>query len=440
MKRKTIALCLLLSTVISGCGGMSAQDLVNEYSDKAKEKAVEIAKESAIEAASSINENIEQNETANTIKESVNAAGEYAQDAYEYATDKETIDKAKNAGNKAVDDSKNFFSFLFDRLEQQWSDLKEDFVKPPEEFTTNPFDDMENISDYDFYGNYKNIFQEAKGIDTSSNGTAMDQLKEAYKNASISVKQTISDIKSYHDQKHNDSESSTDNYEDKSQETSNNNSENSSSTAADSTEVISKILLPIMPAYSGSPYIIVNDNVPFFSDEELTTEPFEYYSELDSLGRVGVAYANICKEIMPTEERGSIGTVKPTGFIQKRYQTLIDSDNNPYGYLYARCHLIAYTLAGENANPLNLTTGTFYFNVEGMEPFELMTSYYVKSTGHHVLYRVTPIFDGNDLVAKGVLMEARSVEDNNLSFCAFIYNVAPSVTINYATGESSLAE
>ena len=177
----------------------------------------------------------------------------------------------------------------------------------------------------------------------------------------------------------------------------------------------------------------VNNNIPYFTSSDLTTTAFENYSSLDNLGRCGVAYANICKEIMPTEERGKIGQVKPTGWHTVKY------DNVDGKYLYNRCHLIGYQLSGENANEKNLITGTRYMNVDGMLPFENMVADYVKETNNHVLYRVTPIFEGSNLLANGVLMEAKSVEDNGdgILFNVFCYNVQPGITINYATGDSS---
>ena len=187
-----------------------------------------------------------------------------------------------------------------------------------------------------------------------------------------------------------------------------------------------------IPAYSGSPYVEINNNVPRFSNSELTIEKFEKYSELDSLGRCGVAYANICKEIMPIEERGAIGMVKPSGWHTVKYDC-VDGK-----YLYNRCHLIGFQLAGENANEKNLITGTRYLNVDGMLPFENMVADYVKETNHHVLYRITPYYEGDNLVASGVFMEAQSVEDNNLSFFVYCYNIQPGIAINYQTGESSL--
>lgn len=188
-----------------------------------------------------------------------------------------------------------------------------------------------------------------------------------------------------------------------------------------------------IPEYSGKAYCEVNGNVPYFSEDELVTEAFENYSELDFLGRCGVAYANICKELMPTKERGEIGMVKPSGWHTVKYSDRIDGN-----YLYNRCHLIAYQLAGENANEKNLITGTRYLNVTGMLPFENAVADYVESTGNHVLYRVTPVFDGDNLVASGVHMEAESVEDNGAGVCfnVYVYNVQPGVVIDYATGVS----
>lgn len=187
-----------------------------------------------------------------------------------------------------------------------------------------------------------------------------------------------------------------------------------------------------IPAYSGTPYTEVNGNQPYFTEEELTTQSFETYSELDSLGRCGMAYANVGQDLMSTEPRGEIGAVKPSGWHLVKY------DNVDGKYLYNRCHLIAYMLAAENANPQNLITGTRYLNVQGMLPFETKVCDYVKNTGNHVLYRVTPIFDGDNLLADGVLMEAYSVEDagEGISFCVFAYNVQPGIGIDYATGDN----
>ena len=188
-----------------------------------------------------------------------------------------------------------------------------------------------------------------------------------------------------------------------------------------------------VPAYAEEPYVVVNDNVPGFTKKELTTTAFEYYSSLDSLGRCDLAYANVCEEIMPTEERSEIGSVKPTGWHTVKYDC-VDGK-----YLYNRCHLIGYQLSGENANNKNLITGTRYLNVDGMLPFENLVDDYVEETGNHVLYRVTPIFEGDNLVASGVLMEAESVEDKGegVEFCVYCYNTQPAVEIDYESGESN---
>ena len=187
-----------------------------------------------------------------------------------------------------------------------------------------------------------------------------------------------------------------------------------------------------MPEYSGNPYIVVNDNTPFFTEADKTTASFEKYGELDSLGRCTTAYANVGKDLMPTEKRGSIGSVKPTGWQIAKY------DNVDGKYLYNRCHLIGYQLTAENANKKNLITGTRYLNVNGMLPFENMVADYIKETNNHVLYRVTPVFIGDNLVASGVLMEAESVEDNGegILFNVYCYNVQPGIVIDYATGDS----
>lgn len=194
--------------------------------------------------------------------------------------------------------------------------------------------------------------------------------------------------------------------------------------------------LDAIPPYSGSAYVALSDNVPGFTQEDMTTNSFETYSPLDSLGRCGTAYACVGVDLMPTEERGSIGSVKPTGWQTVKYDC-VDGK-----YLYNRCHLIGFQLTGENANRENLITGTRSLNVDGMLPFENMVADYVKETENHVLYRVTPVFDGDNLVADGVQMEALSVEDDGeaVSFNVFVYNVQPGVTIDYATGESHLAE
>lgn len=192
-----------------------------------------------------------------------------------------------------------------------------------------------------------------------------------------------------------------------------------------------------IPEYTSSPYVEINNNIPYFKDEDYTTEPFEKYSEWDVLGRSGVAFANVCKEIMPKEgeERGEISSVKNlSGWVQKRYDNVIKDK-----YLYNRCHLIGWQLAGENANKKNLITGTRYLNTEGMLPFENCVAEYVKSNqNNHVLYRVTPIFKDNNLLASGVEIEAWSVEDKGQKICfnVYCYNVQPGIVIDYTTGES----
>ena len=192
--------------------------------------------------------------------------------------------------------------------------------------------------------------------------------------------------------------------------------------------------MSMVPPYSGRAYVEINGNVPFFTPDEHTTESYEYYSPLDRLGRCGVTVASIGRDLMPTEPRGEIGSVKPTGWHTVKYDC-VDGK-----YLYNRCHLIGFQLTGENANKQNLVTGTRYMNVQGMLPIEDLVADYVQSTGFHVMYRVTPIFDGDNLVCDGVLMEAISVEDSGrgLKTCVFAYNVQPGVVINYATGESCL--
>ena len=190
-----------------------------------------------------------------------------------------------------------------------------------------------------------------------------------------------------------------------------------------------------IPEYSGEAYVTIANNIPNFTDSELKTESFETYSDLDSLGRCGIAYANIGQDLMPTEDRGSIGQVKPSGWHTVKYDC-VDGK-----YLYNRCHLIGFQLTAENANTKNLITGTRYLNVEGMLPFENMVADYIKETGNHVLYQVTPIYEGDNLVVSGVQMEAKSVEDNGegILFNVYCYNVQPGITIDYATGESQLS-
>ncbi len=191
--------------------------------------------------------------------------------------------------------------------------------------------------------------------------------------------------------------------------------------------------LAAVPPYDGSPYVELNGNKPLFTDaEKASTVSFERYSRLDVLGRCGVAFANLAEELMPTEARGDISSVRPTGWQTDRYP-FVDRE-----FLYNRCHLIAYALAGENANERNLITGTRYLNTEGMLPFEDRVAPYLELTGNHVLYRVTPVFEGDERVVRGVEMEGWSVEDRgeNICFHVFVYNVQPGVVIDYRTGES----
>ena len=192
--------------------------------------------------------------------------------------------------------------------------------------------------------------------------------------------------------------------------------------------------LTMVPEYSGKAYADINDDIPFFSDEELTAEPFAEYWTLDELGRCTGAYACIGPESLPKEPRENISMVEPSGWHSVQYESI------DRGYLYNRCHLIGFQLTGESANEKNLITGTRYMNVEGMLPFENSVEMYVEGTGNHVLYRVRPYYQGDDLVATGVLMEAKSIEDPLVQFCAFCYNVQPGIEIDYATGESKQKE
>lgn len=197
------------------------------------------------------------------------------------------------------------------------------------------------------------------------------------------------------------------------------------------------ITLADIPQFSGQPYVEINNNVPFFEENEKTTNAFQHYFELDELGRVTMAYGSLGQEILPEEERGDISSIHPTGWVQNRYECIKDGQA-----LYNRCHLIAFSLSGQNANPKNLMTGTRYMNVKGMQPFESKTLDFIRNTNMHVMYQVTPMFDGDNLVANGVLMQAKSVEDNGqgLSFNVFCYNVQPGVGIDYKTGENWLEE
>lgn len=190
-----------------------------------------------------------------------------------------------------------------------------------------------------------------------------------------------------------------------------------------------------LPEYTGTPYVTINGNEPEFNADAFTTQSFETYSSLDYLGRCGTAYANIGTDLMPDEDRESISQIHPTGWQSTAYD-IVDGE-----YLYNRCHLIAFQLAGENANEKNLITGTRYMNVEGMLPFEERVADYVRDTGNHVLYRVTPVFSGTELVARGVQMEGESVEDQGkgISFNVYVFNVQPGIEIDYATGDSRLA-
>ena len=200
----------------------------------------------------------------------------------------------------------------------------------------------------------------------------------------------------------------------------------------DGDDIAHAVSVADVPAYSGQPYAIINDNQPLFDQSDLVTESYEEYGKLDHLGRCTVTMACIGRDLMPTEDRGEIGSVKPTGWVQNFYDT-VDG-----GALYNRCHLIGFQLTGENANKENLITGTRYMNVEGMLPFEEEVADYIRATGNHVLYRVTPIFDGNELVARGVQMEAKSVEDGGKGVCfhVYVYNVQPGIVIDYATGQN----
>ena len=200
--------------------------------------------------------------------------------------------------------------------------------------------------------------------------------------------------------------------------------------------IIPSYALENIPDYTGEPYVILNNNIPAFEEKDYITDSFEIYSALDSLGRCGVAYANVSLYTMPDEKRGSIGNVKPTGWHTVKYD-IVDGK-----YLYNRCHLIGYQLTGENANEKNLITCTRYMNTVGMLEFENKVAEYVKETENHVLYRVTPIYEEDNLLATGVQIEAYSVEDNGdgIQFNVFVYNVQEGIEIDYKTGESKLRE
>ena len=196
----------------------------------------------------------------------------------------------------------------------------------------------------------------------------------------------------------------------------------------------SAVIREDIPDITDQTFVTLSDNIPAFSEDQIVNESYEKYSELDSLGRCGVAIACVGVDIMPTKDREGIGQIKPSGWVTAKYD-IVDGK-----YLYNRCHLIGFQLTGENANEKNLITGTRYFNVEGMLPFENMVADYVKETENHVMYRVTPIFEGDNLVAKGVQMEAYSIEDDGEGVCfnVFVYNIQPGITINYANGQSAL--
>ena len=202
------------------------------------------------------------------------------------------------------------------------------------------------------------------------------------------------------------------------------------------TEATPGLQMSDIPPYQGRPFVVLNKNVPDFKESDYTTQSFEKYSKQDKLGRCGVAFANVGKETMPNKKRESIGSVKPSGWQISKYE-FIDGK-----YLYNRCHLIGYQLTAENANPRNLITGTRYMNVKGMLPFEQRVAIYVKKTGNHVLYRVTPIYEKDNLVANGVQMEAYSVENKGrgIIFNVFVYNVQPGVLINYKDGINKKAD
>ena len=258
--------------------------------------------------------------------------------------------------------------------------------------------------------------------DTISGDTSKDETTDSSTNSSIDTT----------DETTNNSTSAKDETTSSSTNANNNtaNTQNSVGTGS-----VAPVLLSSIPAYSGNPYVTINNNVPNFSAAELKTTGYEKYSELDKLGRTGVAIASVGKDTMPKngEERGDISSIKPTGWVQGEYDCVSG------GWLYNRCHLIGWQLSAENANKKNLLTGTKYFNVSGMLPFENMVADYIKETSNHVAYRVTPIYDGNNLLASGVQIEAYSVEDNGegIQFNVFCYNVQPQITIDYATGKNT---
>lgn len=196
-----------------------------------------------------------------------------------------------------------------------------------------------------------------------------------------------------------------------------------------------QLVMSMVPSYNGKAYVSINENKPFFKEYEIVEGSFEYYADLDNLGRCDVAMASVGTDLMPAEERGSISSITPTGWINASYDVVSG------GYIYNRCHLIGFQLTGENANARNLITGTRYLNIDGMLPFENMIDNYIEKTGNNVVYRSTPVFTGDNLIADGVLLEAYSVEDagKGISFCVYCYNVQPQITIDYSTGQSWLS-
>ena len=400
MKKRFLMSTVMALAILTGCGknSLSATDIRQQYIDRQKlavtvDNAKQSIKDGAVQAGETVKNKAEPvgdaaREAALDAKERAEqAAGEAkdtAQDAAQSAGEniregaEDIADAAKDAARKQAEDTRQDKDHLFGELKSEWD-------------------------------NFLTVLQSPTGIGSGS-GTG-------YTDEDINGDGGSSDIKK------------TDTFSD--------GTDGKGAVGRAPTSVIKPPTgIEDIPSYSGSTVITVNNNSPYFTDEELTTEPFELYSPLDGLGRCDTAYANICADLMPKTPRGDIGMVKPTGWKQKKYEGVIDEDPP---YLYNRCHLIAYSLAGENANTRNLITGTRHFNIEtGMEAYELEVLSYVKRTGNHVLYRVTPMFEGEDLVARGVLMEARSVEDNGLSFCVFVYNVQPGVAIDYRTGESWL--
>lgn len=427
---RTIAVCVLTSVLISGCSNTSAKEIVEGYSTEIEDIVKERAEEKAAEIAKNVLDRLKETDAASSIR----TASEYAVDTYEYATSEENVEKAKETVNTTKEDTITFFEFMFSQIESNWKNVVEIIGKPSSEFAdteVDPVEDIQYFSEYDFYGTYKNPWKESQGIDTSADGTVLEQLRNDLKKLSEKAKETANDIKEYHDEKRVASKSNVAENE--------NITDAQSSISRKTVEELSNIILSIVPDFDGRSYAIINDNKPFFDENERTLDVFECYSELDELGRAQVAFANICKELMPTSERESI-TIRPSGWKQAKYDILKNTSDNPQGYLFARCHIIGRQLAGEEGNEKNLITGTFFFNVKGMEPFENYVASYVRKYNRHVLYRVTPIYKGNNLIASGVLMEAQSVEDDSISFCVYVYNVAPGVVIDYSNGNSHISE